>query len=112
IKEMHDNIKPIETLLVIDAMTGQDSMNILPVFNNIIPISGIILTKMDSDTRGGVALSIRFITGKPVKFIGTGEKLNFIEPFYPDRIASRILGMGDILSLIENVEAYTKKRKS
>ncbi|MCW5196668.1 signal recognition particle protein [Buchnera aphidicola (Pemphigus obesinymphae)] len=112
IKEMHDNIKPIETLLVIDAMTGQDSMNILPVFNNIVPISGIILTKMDSDTRGGVALSIRFITGKPVKFIGTGEKLNSIEPFYPDRIASRILGMGDILSLIENVEAYTKKRKS
>ncbi|CAL4323444.1 signal recognition particle protein [Buchnera aphidicola] len=112
IKEIHDNIKPIETLLIIDAMIGQDSINILPVFNNIIPISGIILTKMDSDTRGGVALSIRFITGKPVKFMGTGEKLNAIEPFYPDRIASRILGMGDMLSLIENIEAYTKKRKS
>lgn len=112
IKKIHENIKPIETLFVIDSMTGQDSVNIIPKFNNIVPISGIILTKTDSDTRGGVALSIRYITGKPIKFIGTGEKLNSIEPFYPDRMASRILGMGDMLSLIENLEEHIEKKQS
>ncbi|CAL4043464.1 signal recognition particle protein [Buchnera aphidicola] len=112
IKAIYDNIQPIETLFVIDSMMGQDSINILPAFNNIIPISGIILTKIDSDTRGGVALSIRYMTGKPIKFIGTGEKLNDIEPFYPDRIASRILGMGDMLSLIENIEEHIEKKES
>ncbi|VFP84587.1 Signal recognition particle protein [Candidatus Erwinia haradaeae] len=97
-------IAPIETLLVVDAMTGQDAAKIAKEFNAALPLTGIILTKVDSDARGGAALSIRHMTGKPIKFIGTGEKIDTIEPFYPDRIASRILGMGDMLSLIEEIE--------
>lgn len=94
-----------ETLLVVDAMTGQDAVNIAKSFNDLISIDGVILTKLDGDTRGGAAISVKAITGKPIKFIGTGEKIDSLELFYPDRMASRILGMGDILSLIEKAES-------
>jgi signal recognition particle subunit SRP54 len=97
-------VNPKETLLVADSMTGQDAVNISKSFNEKIGIDGIILTKMDGDARGGAALSIRSVTGKPIKFIGTGEKIDMLEPFYPDRIASRILGMGDVLTLIEQAQ--------
>ncbi len=101
---------PTEILLVVDAMTGQDAVNVAESFNNLLEITGVVLTKMDGDTRGGAALSVKYITGKPIKFIGTGEKLDAIELFHPDRMASRILGMGDILSLIEKAEAaYDEK---
>lgn len=95
---------PTETLLVVDAMTGQDAVNVAKSFNDLLDITGVILTKLDGDTRGGAALSVRHVTGKPIKFIGTGEKLDNLEPFYPDRMASRILGMGDVLSLIEKAQ--------
>ncbi|VFP78999.1 Signal recognition particle protein [Candidatus Erwinia haradaeae] len=104
LKELSKVIKPIETLLVVDAMTGQDAANIARAFNESLQLTGIILTKLDGDARGGAALSIRYVTGKPIKFMGVGEKLEALEPFHPDRIASRILGMGDILSLIEDIE--------
>ena len=101
---------PTEILLVVDAMTGQDAVNVAESFNQQLDISGVVLTKMDGDTRGGAALSVKYITGKPIKFIGTGEKLDAIELFHPDRMASRILGMGDVLSLIEKAEAaYDEK---
>ena len=101
---------PTEILLVVDAMTGQDAVNVAKSFNELLDISGVVLTKMDGDTRGGAALSVRYITGKPIKFVGTGEKLDAIELFHPDRMASRILGMGDVLSLIEKAEAaYDEK---
>ena len=104
------NVEPSEILLVVDAMTGQDAVNVAKSFNDLLDITGVVLTKMDGDTRGGAALSVKYITGKPIKFIGTGEKLDAIELFYPDRMASRILGMGDILSLIEKAEqAYDEK---
>ncbi|UDG81288.1 Signal recognition particle protein [Candidatus Profftia lariciata] len=103
-QQIYDIIHPIETLFVVDAMTGQDAANIAKTFNAALPFTGIILTKVDGDTRGGAALSIRHITGKPIKFLGVGEKAQALEPFYPDRIASRILGMGDILSLIDDIE--------
>ena len=103
-------VSPTEILLVVDAMTGQDAVNVAESFNNLLDITGVVLTKMDGDTRGGAALSVKYITGKPIKFIGTGEKLDAIELFHPDRMASRILGMGDILSLIEKAEAaYDEK---
>ncbi len=110
-----ENIKaevtPTEILLTIDAMIGQDAVNVAKTFNELLDITGVILTKLDGDTRGGAALSVRHVTGKPIKFIGTGEKLDAIEPFYPDRMASRILGMGDVLSLIEKAEqAYDEKK--
>ena len=101
IKQVHDAIKPIETLFIVDSMTGQDAANSAKAFNEALPLTGIILTKTDGDARGGAALSIRTITGKPIKFIGVGEKIDAIELFHPDRIASQILGMGDILSLVE-----------
>ena len=102
---------PTEILLVVDAMTGQDAVNVAKAFNDRLDITGVILTKMDGDTRGGSALSVRYITGKPIKFIGVGEKLDALEPFYPDRLASRILGMGDVLTLIEKAEqAYDEKK--
>ncbi|VFP82283.1 signal recognition particle protein [Candidatus Erwinia haradaeae] len=104
LKELYTVIKPIETLLVVDAMTGQDAANIARAFNESLQLTGIILTKLDGDARGGAALSIRYVTGKPIKLIGVGEKIEALEPFHPDRIASRILGMGDILSLIEDIE--------
>ena len=104
------SVDPDEILLVVDAMLGQDAVNVAKSFNDLLDITGVVLTKMDGDTRGGAALSVRYITGKPIKFIGTGEKLDALEQFYPDRMASRILGMGDILSLIEKAEAaYDEK---
>ena len=104
------SVEPSEILLVVDAMTGQDAVNVAKSFNDLLDITGVVLTKMDGDTRGGAALSVKYITGKPIKFIGTGEKLDAIELFHPDRMASRILGMGDILSLIEKAEAaYDEK---
>ena len=98
-------VDPTEILLVVDAMTGQDAVNVAKSFNDLLDITGVVMTKMDGDTRGGAALSVKYITAKPIKFIGTGEKLDAIEVFHPDRMASRILGMGDILSLIEKAEA-------
>jgi signal recognition particle subunit SRP54 len=110
LSEIKAKVHPGETLFVADAMTGQDAVNIAKNFNEQIGIDGIILTKMDGDARGGAALSIRSITGKPIKFIGTGEKIEMLEAFHPERIASRILGMGDVLSLIEQAEqAFDKK---
>ena len=104
------SVNPSEILLVVDAMTGQDAVNVAKTFNELLDITGVVLTKMDGDTRGGAALSVKYITGKPIKFVGTGEKLDAIELFHPDRMASRILGMGDILSLIEKAEAaYDEK---
>ncbi|VFP86557.1 signal recognition particle protein [Candidatus Erwinia haradaeae] len=112
IKQIHLAIQPIETLLVSDAMTGQDAVNIAKSFNTVLPLTGIVLTKVDSDTRGGAALSMSYITGQPIKFIGIGEKNEALEPFHPDRIASRILGMGDILSLIEAIENKVDREKA
>lgn len=104
LKKVRENISPKEVILVVDAMTGQDAVNIAQNFEEKIGIDGIILTKMDGDARGGAALSVRAITGKPIKFIGIGEKIEMLEAFYPERIASRILGMGDVLSLIEKAQ--------
>ena len=108
--KIKESVSPTEILLVVDAMTGQDAVNVAETFNKLLDITGVVLTKMDGDTRGGAALSVKYITGKPIKFIGTGEKLDAIELFHPDRMASRILGMGDVLSLIEKAEAaYDEK---
>lgn len=104
IQALHKVVEPVETLFVVDAMTGQDAANTAKAFNEALPLTGVVLTKADGDARGGAALSVREITGKPIKFIGMGEKTEALEPFYPDRIASRILGMGDILSLVEEAE--------
>jgi signal recognition particle subunit SRP54 len=104
LRKIKENVSPKEILLVVDAMTGQDAVNIAKNFEDQIGVDGIILTKMDGDARGGAALSMRAITGKPIKFIGVGEKIEMIEPFHPERIASRILGMGDVLSLIEKAQ--------
>ena len=105
-----NEVHPQEILLVVDAMTGQDAVNVAESFNNLLDIDGVVLTKLDGDTRGGAALSVKYITGKPIKFAGVGEKLTDIEPFHPDRMASRILGMGDVLSLIDKAqEAYDEK---
>ncbi|MBF0519948.1 MAG: signal recognition particle protein [Nitrospirae bacterium] len=104
LKDIKDAVLPTETLFVADSMTGQDAVNIAHTFNERIGVDGIVLTKMDGDARGGAAISIREVTGKPIKFIGTGEKIDMIEPFYPERIASRILGMGDVLSFIEKAQ--------
>lgn len=112
IKSLHQILKPTETLFVVDSMTGQDAINTARVFNEAIPLTGVVLTKTDGDARGGAALSIKSITGKPIKFIGTGEKLDALEPFYPDRQATRILGMGDMLTLIEEMERKVDKEKA
>ena len=112
IKALHAAIKPIETLFVVDSMTGQDAANTAKAFHDALPLTGVILTKADGDARGGAALSIRHITGKPIKFMGVGEKTDALEPFYPDRLASRILGMGDVLSLIEDIEDKVDKKKA
>lgn len=110
LKDVSDAVNPNEILLVIDAMTGQDAVNIAESFNNQLEISGVIMTKLDGDTRGGAALSVKAVTGKPIKFVGVGEKLSDIEEFHPDRMASRILGSGDVLSLIEKAEqAFDEK---
>ena len=102
IKAVHAAIEPIETLFTVDAMQGQDAVNVAKAFNEALPLTGIVLTKLDGDSRGGAALSVRHMTGKPIKFVGVSEKMDGIEPFYADRMASRILGMGDVLSLIED----------
>lgn len=112
IKRLHAAIQPIETLFVVDSMTGQDAANTAQAFNTALPLTGVILTKTDGDARGGAALSIRHVTGKPIKFIGIGEKVDALEPFYPDRIASRILGMGDILTLVEEAERNLDRSKA
>ena len=112
LKRIRDAVQPTEILLVVDAMTGQDAVNVAEAFNEALDITGVLLTKLDGDTRGGAALSVRYVTGKPIKFIGTGEKLDAIEPFYPDRMASRILGMGDVLTLIEKAEAAVDEKKA
>ena len=112
IKALHQAIKPAETLFVVDSMTGQDAANTTKAFHDALPLTGIILTKTDGDARGGAALSVRQITGQPIKFMGTGEKIEALEAFHPERVASRILGMGDILSLIEEVERKTDKAAS
>ncbi|WP_348758126.1 signal recognition particle protein [Candidatus Methylocalor cossyra] len=112
IRRLHAAIKPIETLFVVDAMTGQDAANTAKAFGDALPLTGVILTKTDGDARGGAALSVRHITGKPIKFLGVGEKTTALERFHPDRIASRILGMGDILSLIEEAERKIDKSKA
>ncbi|TRX57471.1 signal recognition particle protein [Thalassomonas sp. M1454] len=112
IQRLHKSIAPVETLFVVDAMTGQDAANTAKAFNDALPLTGVILTKTDGDARGGAALSIRHITGKPIKFLGVGEKTDALEPFHPDRVASRILGMGDVLSLIEEVEQKVDKKKA
>jgi len=104
IQAVHAVLQPVETLYVADSMTGQDAVNSASAFDRALPLTGIILTKTDGDARGGAALSIRQITGKPIKFLGAGEKLDALEPFYPDRVASRILGMGDVLSLVEEIQ--------
>ena len=107
-----ESVEPTEILLTIDAMIGQDAVNVAKTFNELLDITGVILTKLDGDTRGGAALSVRHVTGKPIKFIGTGEKLDAIESFHPDRMASRILGMGDVLSLIEKAEQAFDEKKA
>lgn len=112
IKRLHAAITPVETLFVVDSMTGQDAANTAKAFNDALPLTGVVLTKTDGDARGGAALSIRHITGKPIKFIGVGEKIDALEPFYPDRIASRILDMGDIVTLVEEAERNIDKAKA
>ena len=112
IRRLHEALRPVETLFVVDSMTGQDAANTAKAFNDALPLTGVILTKADGDARGGAALSVRQITGKPIKFIGVGEKVDALEAFHPDRIASRILGMGDILTLIEEAEQKIDRKKA
>ncbi len=112
IKDVHKVLNPVETLFVVDAMTGQDAANTAKAFDETLPLTGVILTKVDGDARGGAALSVRHLTGKPIKFLGVGEKTDALEPFHPDRVASRILGMGDVLSLIEDLERNVDKEQA
>ena len=112
LRNIRDAVEPAEILLVVDAMTGQDAVNAAVAFDEALGVTGVMLTKLDGDARGGAALSIRAATGKPIKFIGTGEKLDMIEPFHPDRMASRILGMGDVLTLIEKAEQSFDEQKA
>ncbi len=112
LSDIKAKVNPTEILLTVDAMIGQDAVTVAKTFNELLDITGVILTKLDGDTRGGAALSVRQVTGKPIKFIGVGEKLDAIEPFYPDRMASRILGMGDVLSLIEKAEQAFDEKKA
>jgi len=112
IRQLHSAVNPQETLFVVDSMTGQDAANTAQAFNEALPLTGVILTKTDGDARGGAALSVRQITGKPIKFVGTGEKTDALQPFHPERIASRILGMGDVLSLVEDVQRHVDQEKA
>ncbi len=112
LKNVKEAVNPTEILLVVDAMTGQDAVNVAQSFNDLLDITGVVLSKMDGDTRGGAALSVKYITDKPIKFIGTGEKMDCLEPFHPDRMASRILGMGDVLTLIEKAEQQFDEKKA
>jgi len=110
--QLHNAVQPTETLFVVDSMSGQDAANSAQAFNQALPLTGVILTKTDGDARGGAALSVRHVTGKPIKFLGIGEKTTALEPFHPDRVASRILGMGDVVSLVEEVEQKVDKDKA
>jgi signal recognition particle subunit SRP54 len=112
IRELHAALNPIETLFVVDAMQGQDAVNVARAFSEALPLTGVVLTKLDGDARGGAALSVRHVTGKPIKFAGVGEKLNGLEAFHPDRMASRILGMGDVLTLIEDVQKNVDRKEA
>ena len=112
IQALHQALDPVETLFVVDSMTGQDAANTAKAFDDALPLTGVVLTKADGDARGGAALSIRHITGKPIKFLGMGEKTSALEPFFPDRLASRILGMGDVLSLVEEVQRKVDQEKA
>lgn len=112
IQELHAAVNPVETLFVADSMTGQDAVNSARAFNEALTLTGVILTKTDGDARGGAALSIRHVTGKPIKFLGTGEKIEALEPFYPDRVAGRILGMGDVVSLVEDIQTKVDVAKT
>jgi signal recognition particle subunit SRP54 len=112
IRELHAALKPVETLFIVDAMLGQDAVNTARAFNEALPLTGVILTKLDGDARGGAALSVRHVTGKPIKFAGVGEKLGGIEEFHPERMASRILGMGDILGLVEEAQKSVDQQKA
>ena len=112
IKALHAALNPVETLFVVDAMTGQDAANTAKAFAEALPLTGVVLTKTDGDARGGAALSVRYITGRPIKFLGAGEKTDALEPFHPDRLAQRILGMGDVLSLVEQVEQKVDQEKA
>lgn len=112
LEDIKKEVAPTEILLVVDSMTGQDAVNVAKSFNDLLDITGVILTKLDGDTRGGAALSVKYVTGKPIKFVGTGEKFDALEPFYPDRMASRILGMGDVLTLIEKAETAFDEKKA
>jgi signal recognition particle subunit SRP54 len=112
ISSLHKVLGPAETLFVVDAMTGQDAANTAKAFGDVLPLTGVILSKFDGDSRGGAALSVKKITGKPIKFIGVGETIDGLDMFHPDRIASRILGMGDVMSLIEDAEQKIDKNKA
>ena len=112
IKALHAEVKPVETLFVVDSMTGQDAANTAKAFGEALPLTGVVLTKTDGDARGGAALSVRYITGKPIKFVGTGEKVDGLDVFHPERVAGRILDMGDVLSLVEQVEGQVDKDKA
>jgi signal recognition particle subunit SRP54 len=112
IKALHAAITPIETLFVVDSMTGQDAATTAKAFSEALPLTGVVLTKTDGDARGGAALSVRYVTGRPIKFLGAGEKTDALEPFHPDRVAQRILGMGDVLSLVEEVERKVDQEKA
>jgi signal recognition particle subunit SRP54 len=112
IKALHAALHPVETLFVVDSMTGQDAANTAKAFSEALPLTGVVLTKTDGDARGGAALSVRYVTGRPIKFLGAGEKTEALEPFHPDRVATRILGMGDVLSLIEDVQHKTDADKA
>ena len=112
LQDIKSEVHPNEILLVIDSMTGQDAVNVAQTFNDTLGIDGVILTKLDGDTRGGAALSVRAVTGKPIKFVGMGEKLDDLEVFHPDRMASRILGMGDVLTLIEKAQDEVDEQKA
>lgn len=109
VRAIHEAIEPTETLFVVDSVVGQDAVHSAQAFNQALPLTGVILTKTDGDARGGAALSVRHVTGKPIKFLGTGEKAEALEPFYPDRVVSRILGMGDVLSLVDDVEQHVDR---
>jgi signal recognition particle subunit SRP54 len=112
VRELHAALKPVETLFVVDAMQGQDAVNVARAFSEALPLTGIVLTKLDGDSRGGAALSVRHITGKPIKFVGVSEKPDGLEAFHPERMASRILGMGDILSLVEEARAQVDEKEA
>jgi signal recognition particle subunit SRP54 len=112
VKALHAALKPIETLFVVDSMQGQDAVNVARAFDEALPLTGVVLTKLDGDARGGAALSVRHVTGKPIKFVGVSEKMDGLEAFHPDRMASRILGMGDILSLVEEARAKVDEKEA